>query len=176
MQTTYDIRRAYAIAPTNLGVYAQKKRRQASAVLDTDRLLAELDNRNIRNVDIARVLDLPDSRIPEIRKKKRAIKLDEAAKLVEAFGLEQNPPVAALGPQVARLMVQHFAVRMGVKVDWDSPQARELLGDLEAFGRFVADPQVRESIEASEMFFRAMQLRPQAVAVDQPETGHHAKH
>jgi transcriptional regulator with XRE-family HTH domain len=127
-------------------------------VLDTGELLALLEARGIKNREIARVLGINDSRVTEIKKGERQVKLDEAAKLVRHFGLEQAQ-LAPLPAPVARLMILHVAQALGKKLDPDSPEMRELSADIEAFARFVADPQVRESVEASENFFRAMQLR-----------------
>src|SRR5213596_2430200 len=88
MPSPYDKCRVTVNSPTNYVVAALGFCRQPNLVIDTDALLSQLKARGIRNVDIARVLGLPDSRVPEIRDKRRALKLDEGAKLVQAFGLE----------------------------------------------------------------------------------------
>lgn len=129
--------------------------RNPRGMLDTDALLAELDAKNIRNVEIAKALGLPDSRVPEIRKKKRALKLDEAVKLVRAFELERG--VKPVPPPVLRLAVRYVVESLRAQADED--QIEELAQDLRAFSEFVSDPKVRESIEAAEGFFRAMSLR-----------------
>lgn len=135
-------------------------------MLNTDQLLEQLKAMNVRNVDIARVLELPDSRVPEIRDKRRALKLDEAVKLVQAFGLESNeslpqPPVA-----IFRLVVRHVAARLGVPVN-DQALA-SLAEDLRAFSGFVADPKVRRSVEMAEGYFHALQTRHQGPEVEAP--------
>jgi hypothetical protein len=128
-------------------------------MFDTDELLTRLRERNVKNVDIARALDLPDSRVPEIKDKRRALKLDEAVKLVRAFQLEQDQAASPLPPQVLRLLVRYIALQLGVPLETDDPQVEELAADLRAFSAFVADPKVRRSIEAAEGFFEAMRLR-----------------
>lgn len=148
--------------------------RQFQPMLDTDSLLRKLDERQIRNVDIARALNLPDSRIPEIRKKTRALKLDEAAKLVQVFQLESNQEASPLPPAILRLVVQYVALRMGVQESRIQAHADEVTEDLRAFSEFASDPKVRRSIEAAEGFFRAMLLRsrPSAESEARSENDH----
>lgn len=145
-------------------------------MLDTDELLAALKARNIRNIDMARTLDLPDSRIPEIRDKRRKLTLDEGAKLVRAFGLEQAQAVVPVPQPVTRLMILYIAQMVGRPLDPDSTEMAELIADIQAFARFVADPQVRDSAEAAEGFFRAMQLRSRTASEDQSENNQHHAH
>lgn len=136
-------------------------------MLDTDELLARLDANKIRNIDIARVLNLPDSRVPEIKTKRRALKLDEAAKLVRAFALEPNSMASPLPHSVLRLVVQYVAVELGISPQ--EHQLAELTEDVRAFSEFVAEPKVRRSAEAAEAFFQAMRLRrPKSVEAAQP--------
>lgn len=125
--------------------------------MDTDQILAMLEERGVRNVDIARTLGLPDSRVPEIRQKKRALKLDEGVKLARAFGLESTRPVPPLPAAVSRLIVQYLAGELGSHPDEN--RLAELSEDLRAFSEFVADPKVRRSLDAAESFFQAMRLR-----------------
>jgi hypothetical protein len=140
-------------------------------MLDTDALLEKLDEKKIRNIDIARVLGLPDSRVPEIKQRTRALKLDEAARLVQAFELEPDRGATPLPPSVLRLVVQYVAVRMGVPEGRIHGLSDEVTEDLRAFSEFVSDPKVRRSIEAAEGFFRAMLLRrPDAESEAQPGT------
>jgi hypothetical protein len=128
-------------------------------VLDTDELLARLKEKGVRNVDIARVLGLPDSRVPEIKDKRRALKLDEGAKLVRAFGLEPSPEAQPLPAPILRLAVRYLAAELGHSAEEDDRQLGELLADIQAFSEFVADPKARRSLEAAEGFFQAMRLR-----------------
>lgn len=64
-------------------------------VLDSKGLLAELERLRSEgvttNADLARLLKLPTSRIPEIFDGRRKIKIDEMKVIVEHFGLEQQP-------------------------------------------------------------------------------------
>jgi hypothetical protein len=141
-------------------------------VLDTDQLLARLEEKGVRNVDIARALGLPDSRVPEIKRKERALKLDEAVKLVRAFGLEQGQTVAPLPPAVSRLVVRYVAESLGASPE--DEHLADLAEDLRAFSEFVADPKVRRSLEAAESFFQAMRLRrPRAEREAAPQSDPH---
>jgi hypothetical protein len=135
-------------------------------MLDTTELLARLEAKGVRNVDMAKVLGLPDSRIPEIRDRRRALKLDEAAKLVRAFELEPDSPAVALPKGILRLTVQHVASRLGVDLEKNRAVLNDVTQDLRAFSEYVADPKVRRSIDAAEGFFRAMALRRPATATE----------
>lgn len=129
-------------------------------MINTAQLIASLRERKIRNIDVARVLDIQPSRVTEIYNGDRVVKLDEAAKLVEAFGLETLPSPAPLSPlpvPITRLIVRYVLAEVGGKAD--DQKIEELSEDLRAFGQFVADPAVRESIQAGENFFQAMRLR-----------------
>ena len=146
-------------------------------MFDTDELLARLKAKGVKNVEIARALDLPDSRVPEIKDKRRTLKLDEAVKLVRAFGLEQDQAALPLPPQVIRLLVRYVAMQIGAPLEQDDPRLEELTADLRAFSAFVADPKVRRSIEAAEGFFEAMRLRrpiaePEARQGTDPQNAH----
>jgi hypothetical protein len=132
---------------------------QSTPVMDTDELLLRLKERRVRNVDIARVLGLPDSRVPEIRDKRRALKYDEGVKLVRAFELEQGQEAEPLPASIIRLSIQYVARRLGVPEARVEPQLADLTEDLRAFSLFVAEPKVRRSIAMAEGFFRAMLLR-----------------
>lgn len=136
--------------------------RQNDDVLDTQELIARLEARGVKNREVARVLGINDSRVTEIKKGQRSVKLDEAAKLVKEFRLDEGPKLVPLPPAIWRLVGHHIVATLGLSLEQDDPRLTELLADLEAFSRFVSDPQVRESIEAAEGFFRAMQLRPGA--------------
>jgi hypothetical protein len=131
-------------------------------VLDRSELLTRLnekiDAKQVRNVDVAKALDLPSSRIPELLRGERKLYYDEGVKLIEAFGLEPSP-LGPLPPATVRLVVRHLAEELGVPLQEDDPRLREIVADLQAFARFVANPQVRESIAAAEHFFAAMKVR-----------------
>lgn len=163
--------------PTKWVVALSYALRQSGGVLDTDELLTKLKEKGVRNVDIARVLDLPDSRVPEIRDKRRALKLDEGAKLVRAFGLEPSPEAVPLPAPILRLAVRYLAAELGRSPDEDQQQLEDLIADIQAFSEFVADPKVRRSIEAAEGFFQAMRLRRRAPPKEAPsETDPHHAH
>jgi len=164
----YDMRKGVSSGMTNSVVYGFSDIRHPVGVLDTDQLLARLKERGIKNVEIAKALGLPDSRIPEIRDKRRAIKLDEAARLVRAFSLEQSQEAAPLPAPVLRLIVRHITRKIGTPLP--DHTVDDLTEDLRAFSVFVADPKVRGSIEAAEAFFQALQLRnPDNLGAAPPE-------
>lgn len=151
---------------TGCVVDAHKFVGQRRRVLDTDELLARLKAKGIKNIEIAKALDLPDSRVPEIRRKERSLKLDEAVKLVRAFGLEREFQADPLPAPIVRLVVRYVALELGVEPT--NQQLEDLTLDVQAFGAFVGDPKVRSSVEAAEAFFRALQLR-------RPEPGGEAR-
>lgn len=129
-------------------------------VLDSNQLLARLSDAGIKNVEIARVLKIPESRVSEMRAGNRRIKLDEAVKLVDAFKLEGETgasPITPLTIPIARLLVLHVAGTLGV--DLADDQLADLAADLRAFATFVADPQVRDSVQAADGFLQALRIR-----------------
>lgn len=142
--------------------------RQPASMFDTDELLARLKQKRVKNIEIARALNLPDSRVPEIKRKDRALKLDEAVKLVRAFGLEQDQAAVPLPAPVVRLLVRYIASALASPLEEIDPRLEELTADVQAFAEFVADSKVRRSIEAAEGFFRAMHLRRPKVDVAAP--------
>lgn len=147
-------------------IYRPERFPHLGRVLTTKELLARLREKGIKNADIARALDVTPSRVTEMYDGTRALKLDEAVKLSEAFDLEQEPSprVPALPPQVSELIVQHIAQAIGRPLPQDAPQLRELAEDLRAFSEFVTDPAARESIDLAMAFFQAMRLRRPASA------------
>lgn len=74
-------------------------------MLDSKGLIAELERLKERrvttNADLARLLNLPTSRIAEIFKGTRAVKIDEMKILVEQFGLEYSD-----GPKLNADMIE----------------------------------------------------------------------
>src|SRR5687767_12025390 len=104
MAPSYERRRAKSIGITFCGVESYVANRHLTDVMNTRELLGRLEAIGARNVDMAKVLGLPDSRIAEIRKGRRALKLDEAAKLVAAYNLD-NRSTSLLSKPIARLVV-----------------------------------------------------------------------
>jgi hypothetical protein len=147
-------------------IYPPKQISHSRLVITTKELLARLRDRGIKNAEIARALNLPPPRITEMFDGARAVKLDEAAKLVAAFDLElePSPRVAPIPAPVAQLIVQHIARELGQPLQSDAPQLKELAEDLRAFSEFVSDPKVRESIDLAMAFFQALRLRRPAPA------------
>lgn len=168
MPDHYDICRLDVNSATICVVDALLNRGKPHGVMDTDELLARLASKGVKNIEIARALDLPDSRIPEIKDKRRAIKLDEAATLVRVFELGPDSAATPLPPAILRLVVQYVAVGLGVPPERTQARVAELAEDLRAFGEFVADPKVRSSLDSAEAFFRAMALRRPTAGSEAP--------
>ena len=142
-------------------IYGDQPLSQLRVVLTTQELLRRLADRGVKNADIARALNITPSRVTEMHKGLRAIKLDEAAKLVEKFDLESEPSqrVSPLPAPVAQLLVEHVALQLGHSLAPDSQLLAELSEDLRAFAEFVSDPKVRGSIDLAMAFFQALRLR-----------------
>ena len=161
MSQPYERRKIKSIGLTKGGVDFNGTKIQFACVLNSTQLLARLSDREIKNVEIARVLGIPESRVSEMRAGNRRIKLDEAVKLVQAFKLEGDGSAAAeitpLTTPVARLLVLHVAT--SVQAELTDEQVSELATDLRAFATFVADPQVRDSVQAADGFFQALRMR-----------------
>jgi transcriptional regulator with XRE-family HTH domain len=161
-------------------IYPKEALRQAKAVLTTKELLALLTARDIRKGDIARAMGVHPSRVTEIFKGERRILLDEAAKLVAAFGLE-SPPVSRPTPvpaPIARILVQYVAAALGLSLEGHQAELAELSEDIRAFAEYVVDPKVRDQPEYAEAFFQAMALRrrtpsPTAPPENGPAPNHH---
>lgn len=160
MQSPYDSRRINARANTKLAVDSYAADCNATGVMNTTQLLARLKDVGARNVDMARVLGIPDSRIAEIRAGKRQVKLDEAAKLVEFYKLEEAGTITPLTTPIARLLVLHVA--NSVQADLPDEAIADLAADLRAFATFVSDPQVRDSVQAADGFLQALRIRRKA--------------
>jgi hypothetical protein len=155
------------VVPTQWVVALANALRHRTTVLDTEELLARLQEKGIRNVDIAKVLGLPDSRVPEIRDRRRSLKLDEGAKLARAFGLEPGQSADPIPLPILRLVVRYVAEELGL-AQGDDRQLEELTADVQAFSEFVAEPKVRRSLDAAEGFFQAMRIRRRATAPAAP--------
>lgn len=89
-------------------------------MLSSDQLLARLrslrDTGETTNADLARLLGLPSSRIPEIFDGKRAIKIDEMKVLVEHFRLEDGIsrlPLPANDDETVELIALDLSLSMG---------------------------------------------------------------
>lgn len=161
---------AQALFPVSV-IYGASRLRQTASVWTTKQLLTKLDERGIKNADVARVLDVSPSRITELRKGEWKLSLDHAAKIVEHFGLvsEPAPRVPPLPAPVSRLIVQYIADELGVSLEQRAEQLQELSQDVRAFSEFVSDRANRESVEAAEYFFQAMRLRRPANDVEDPQ-------
>ena len=133
---------------------------QRSGMFTTAELLRRLADRKVRNADIARTLGVSPSRVTEIQKGMRAIKLDEAVKLVAAFALEESPSpkVLPLPVPIARLVVRYVAAELCHAAPTELA-VEEIAQDVRAFAEYVSDPQVRGSLAGAEAFFHAMKLR-----------------
>jgi hypothetical protein len=101
-----------------------------------------------------------------MKKGERAIKLDEAAKLVSQFQLESAPALRAppLPAPVSRLLVRYIVNELNCQAPED--RLEDIAEDVRAFAEYVTDPKVRGSISLQEAFFDVMRLRRPAPAND----------
>lgn len=126
-------------------------------MLTTSELLTRLRERGIRNVEVARALEVSASRIAELYAGKRSLKLDEAAKLVAVFGLEDAPMMAP--DQVLAALIKHVGEVLGKPIDDGNERLGVLTDDLKAFAQFQTDPAMRSCPAAAEGFFRGLRVR-----------------
>jgi hypothetical protein len=135
---------------------------QTGGVLTTVELLSRLEEKGVVRADIARALNVAPSRVTEMFKGERAIKLDEAAKLVSQFDLESPPSrrVSPLPDPVARLIVRYIAEELECPAE--DPRLQDIAEDVRAFAEYVTDPKVRGSIDLQAAYFEVMRLRRRA--------------
>ena len=160
MPNQYDIRNHIAIGNTKRGVAFDGTKLQFASVLNSTQLLARLSEADIKNVEIARALGIPESRVSEMRSGKRRIKLDEAVKLVDTFDLEDEARANQITPlttPIARLLVLHVA--QSLRTELPEETVADLAADLRAFALFASDPQVRDSLQAADGFLQALRIR-----------------
>lgn len=161
---------------TNCVLASARDYGQLDSVLTKAELLAALDAQGVKNTAIQEALNLPSSRVSEIRratpgretastKKSRELTYDEGVKLIQAFRLdaaqEPAPPPLEIPPATLRLVARYLADSLGAEPSEELIQ--DLSEDLRAFVVFVADQSVRKTVEAAEGFFRGVRLhRPKA--------------
>lgn len=150
----YDKRSMVVKPVTMFGVDCYAALNQSAAMLGAKELLAALREKGVRNAEIARVLDLPSSRVAEMFTGRRRLQLDEAKKLVDHFKMEEA--VTPLNGLAARLLVLHAAARLGLPMDPEDQEVEELARDFRAFSRFAADPKVRQTVESFEGFLHGL--------------------
>jgi hypothetical protein len=166
MGRCYDKRSDASTPSTNYGLETRYDSVQLSVVFTKSELLAALDAKKVSNVEIQKVLGLPSSRVSEILRatpgketdlKPRELTYDEGVRLAQAFLPELNRLAPPLPVPVLRLLVLHIARALDCPASEE--QVGELAEDLRAFSEYASDPRVRGNAEASEAFFRALQLR-----------------
>lgn len=140
-------------------IYGRRSLPQCRRVLRTADILRLLEEKGVPRTEIAETIKIGKSRVTELYKGERTLKLEEAATLVEKYDLESEsaPQVQPLPASIYRLACQYVAQELGVAPP--PGLLDELALDMRAFVAHVRDPKVRGSIEAAEAFFRAMQLR-----------------
>lgn len=134
--------------------------RHPTVMLGTRELLERLDARKIVRAEIARVINVAPARVTEMFKGARAIKLDEAKRLVEHYGLDEDDPITALSEPVSRLLVLHVARALKAHVSPEDQRVEELAQDLRAFSRFASDRQDEVSSDMASGFLRGRQPEP----------------
>lgn len=152
----YDKRSTLASPITMFGVEGYVESAQNAPMLSADELLTLLRERGVKNAQIERVLKLPSSRVSELFKGERQLKLHEYKKLVEEFKVEETAP--PLSEPIARLMVLYAAERLGTEMLPEDPQVGELAQEFAALSRFAADPDVRPSLDAFQAFLHGLRL------------------
>jgi antitoxin component HigA of HigAB toxin-antitoxin module len=170
----YDFCTDNARGNTKQDIAAAYESAHSDAMLGTEDLLSRLDALGIKNVQIAKALGLPESRASDIRARRRALKLDEAVKLVRAFQLEEAREVPPVPLPIMRLVARHIAERLQARAS--EAILEDVAQDLRAFGVFLADRRVRSSLEAAEGFFQALRYRRPGVEEEAPQGNdpHHA--
>lgn len=128
-------------------------------MLGTTELLQILKERGVSQAKIAKALGVAPPRISEMYKGDRRLLLDEAKKLVEAFGIDDRGDISPVSEPVARLLALHAARKLSVRLAPDDPLVADLARDLRVFSEFAADPQVRGNEDAVAGFFRALELQ-----------------
>lgn len=152
MQHLYDNRKGHASPKTIFGLDVFAPSRHGCCMFGTSQLLDALESRGISQAEMARVLGLPSSRISEMYAGKRQVKLDEAKKLVDAFGLSDAENVPPISAQTARLLILHVANRLRVPLPLPDEIVQELALDFQAFSRFARAHLPSPSPEATEGF------------------------
>ena len=152
VQHCYDKRISSASGKTISVVDGRSAFNHSSQMLGTQQLLAALEAGGVAQADMARVLRLPSSRISEMYAGKRQIKLDEAKRLVEAFGLEGASAAPPINEQTARLLVLHVANRLQVRLSPEDDLVQDLARDFQAFSKFARAHLPSPSPEATSGF------------------------
>jgi hypothetical protein len=132
-------------------------RAQNAAVLSQEEILERLADRS--RAEIARILDIPSTRVTEMYGGRRQLKLDEARKLVDHYGLAEQPS-AALSEPVARLAVRWVAQNLGVSVETDDPRLAEIALDLQALSEFAVRPEVQQELAQVNGFLAGRKSQP----------------
>lgn len=162
----YAIRSNDARGFTKYGVAPRYDSVQLCGVFSKSELLSALGAKGITNAEMQKALGLPSSRVSEILRatpgketdlKPRELTYDEGVRLIQAFLPELSQGVSPLPIAILRLIVAHIARELDCAID--EAQLADLAEDLRAFSEYASDPRVRGNAEASEAFFRALQLR-----------------
>jgi hypothetical protein len=111
-----------------------------------------LRERDIKNGQIAKALNLTPSRVTEIFAGDRRVSLDEAATLIDVFNLDE--PKIPIEVHTSRLLVMYVATQLGVALDGENPKVESLAQDMSAFAQFAADPEVRDKTDSLLAFLR----------------------
>ena len=122
-------------------------------MLSTQELLTILAGRRIKSPELAACLGLVPGAGDRILAGTRRLKLDEAKKLIDTFGLEPVSPVGSLSLDIARVLILHAARTLRVKLNPNDAQIEELVRD---FRSVTTDPLLSENAEAAENFLRGL--------------------
>lgn len=166
MASYYDKRSKASSTLTKYGLDRSYNTIHVGGVLTKGELFAALEAKGVTNVQMQNALELPSSRVSELRRgfpgsdtdlKPRELTYDEGVKLIQAFLPELDQQAPPLPVPILRLVVLHIARRLGCPVREE--QVSDLAEDLRAFAEYASDPKVRGLPEAADGFFRALSLR-----------------
>lgn len=129
---------------------------QQGRVITSSTLVDMLKARGVTQAAVARVLRIDPSQISQMYSGKRQIKLDEAKKLIEAFGLDESQAAPPINEQTARLLVLHVANRLRVPLPPEDNRVRELALDFQAFSKFARAHLPAPSPDAASGFLEAL--------------------
>ena len=139
------------------------------SMIGTDEILARLESLleagKIQKKEIAAALNITPQRISDHFSGDRKLKLDEAQRLVETFGLEDPAElISAIATiPVLKLLVAYAVRELAPGTELDESRIEDIARDVQAFLRYVCDPKVRQNVDLAEGFFLALQaMEPEA--------------
>jgi hypothetical protein len=128
---------------------------ESCLMFSTAQLLEALDAKlgHGKGVAISDCLKINSASASRLVNGERSLKLDEAKKLVEQFGLQApQPKVGPISPEVMRLLLLHVARSLGLTLRPDDPKIDEVARDLRMVLSLAPDSSVLQSEDAAKGF------------------------